>query len=99
MFRLGFTLVILLIPAQPTLAQAAPAEAPSVLTLDAAVTEAQQNNRQIKISNQSVLFANDEILAARTQRYPQFNMQLTGSGLLTPITVNVPKGVFGIVDS
>lgn len=72
-------------------------EPPSLLTLDAAVAEAQQNNRQIKISNQSVLLANDEILAAKTQRYPQFNVQLTGSGLLTAVHVDVPKGVFGLV--
>ncbi|HEY0705063.1 MAG TPA: TolC family protein [Candidatus Acidoferrales bacterium] len=78
--------------------QAAPAAAPAVLTLESAVLEAQQNNRLIKISNQSVLLANDEILAAKTQRYPQFNVQLTASGLLTPISVDFPRGVFGIVD-
>ena len=74
----------------------APASA-EVLTLQQAVAQAQENNRQIKISNQTVLQANDQILAVRTQRYPQFNVQLTGSYLLTPITVNFPQGTFGNV--
>ena len=84
---------------QPGIPVAAQAGAPGVLTLDEAVAEAQQNNRQIKIAFQNVLYSNDSILAAKTQRYPQFNVQLTGSGLLTPISVNVPEGVFGTVDS
>ena len=84
---------------QPGIPAAAQAGAPGVLTLDEAVAEAQQNNRQIKIAFQNVLYSNDSILAAKTQRYPQFNVQLTGSGLLTPISVNVPEGVFGTVDS
>ena len=84
---------------QPGIPAAAHAGAPGVLTLDEAVAEAQQNNRQIKIAFQNVLYSNDSILAAKTQRYPQFNVQLTGSGLLTPISVNVPEGVFGTVDS
>ncbi len=84
---------------QPGIPVAVQAGAPGVLTLDEAVAEAQQNNRQIKIAFQNVLYSNDSILAAKTQRYPQFNVQLTGSGLLTPISVNVPEGVFGTVDS
>ena len=66
-----------------------------ILTLEQAVSIAQENNRQIKISKQGELSANDEILAARTQRYPQFNVQLTGGGLLTPVSVSFPNGVFG----
>ena len=77
------------------LAQSAAAESVEVLTLDKALSEARLNNRQVKISAQSVLFANDQILAARTQRYPQFNVQLMASGILTPISIDVPKGVFG----
>ncbi len=67
------------------------------MTLEQAVAQAQENNRQIKISNQTVMQANDQILAVRTQRYPQFNVQLTGSYLLSPITVNFPQGTFGNV--
>ena len=50
------------------------------------------------MSYQNVLQANDQILAARTQRYPQFNIELTGSSLLTPVTVSYPSGVFGEVN-
>lgn len=70
-----------------------------MLTLDSAIAEAQQNNRLIKISNQNVLFANEEILAARTQRYPHFNVQISGSYLLTAVHVDIPEGVFGKVGS
>ena len=73
------------------------ADAPSVLTLESALAEAQQNNRLIKISNQNVLFANDEILAARTQRYPHFDVNISGSYLLTAVHVHIPEGVFGKV--
>jgi outer membrane protein len=68
------------------------------LTLDQALAIAQANNRQIKIAKQGELYANDQILAARTQRYPQFNVQLTGGGLLTPVTVTFDQGVFGTVN-
>lgn len=103
-FAIIFALLLLTVPR--AFAQIAPADAPAnasaavpaVLTLDAAVSEASQNNRQIKIADQSVLFANDQILAARTQRYPQFNVQLTGSGLLTAINVNIPRGTLGNID-
>lgn len=72
-------------------------ESGSVLTLEEAITEAQHNNRLIKIAAESVLSANDDILAAKTQRYPQFNVQLMASGLLTAVNVNIPEGVFGNV--
>lgn len=68
-----------------------------MLTLENAIAEAQRNNREIKIANQNVLYANDEILAARTQRYPHFNVQISGSYLLTAVHVNIPEGVFGKV--
>jgi outer membrane protein TolC len=89
--------ILLLSMASNASAQNAPADSPPVLTVENAIAEGQQNNRQIKISDQNVLFANDQILAARTQRYPQFNVQLTGSGLLTAIHVDVPKGAFGLI--
>jgi outer membrane protein TolC len=93
--RLFLTAALVLLTAVPSLAQSAAADAPSVLTLKNAIAEAQQNNREIKISNQNVLYANDEILAARTQRYPHFNVQISGSYLLTAVHVHIPKGVFG----
>ena len=93
--RLFFTTALVLLTAVPSLAQSVAADAPSVLTLESAIAEAQQNNREIKISNQNVLYANDEILAARTQRYPHFNVQISGSYLLTAVHVHIPEGVFG----
>ena len=72
---------------------------PEVLTLQQAIATALANNRQIKIFDQNVLISNDEILAARTQRYPHFSIDVTGSGLLTPVTIKFPQGVFGFVDS
>lgn len=69
-----------------------------VLTLEQAISLAKENNRQIKISYQNVLQANDQILATRTLRYPQFSVQLTGSYLLTPISISFPGGIFGNVN-
>ena len=69
-----------------------------ILTLEQSIALAKENNRQIKISYQNVLQTNDQILATRTQRYPQFSAQLTGSYLLTPITVSFPGGIFGDVN-
>ena len=74
---------------------APPAE---TLTLEQALDLAQQNNRQIKNAKQGELSANDQILVARTQRYPQFNVQLTGGALLTPVTVQFPQATFGNVN-
>src|ERR1700751_6435552 len=93
--RLFFTAVLLFLTAARAFAQDAPQDSPAVLTLTAAIAEAQQNNRSIKISIQGVLYANDAILAARTQRYPQFNGQLIGSGLLQAINVNIPQNALG----
>ena len=96
--RLFFTAALLLLTAVRAFAQEAPKDSLDVLTLTAAIAEAQQNNRSIKISIQGVLYANDAILAAKTQRYPQFNVQLIGSGLLQAINVNIPENAFGTVN-
>jgi outer membrane protein TolC len=72
--------------------------ADETLTLDQAIAIAQANNRQIKIAKQGELSANDQILAGRTQRLPQFNVQLTGGGLLSTVGVNYPAGTFGTVN-
>lgn len=69
------------------------------LTLDQAISEAQVNNRLVKASQQSVLFANEQIQAVKTQRYPHFNVQLSGSYLLNTVDINIPAGTFGTVDN
>lgn len=76
-------------------AQEASSPSPATLTLEQAISEAQVNNRLVKISQQSVLFANDQISATKTQRYPHFNVQLTGSYLLSAIHVDIPEGTLG----
>jgi outer membrane protein len=80
-------------------ATAAPSAEAEVLTLQQAIATALANNRQIKIFDQNVLISNDEIQAARTQRYPHFSVDVTGSGLLTPVTIKFPQGVFGFVNT
>ena len=93
----GLSLLFLLtVTSVPALAQESAAEDPT-LTLNQALAIAQESNRQIKIFKQGELSANDQILAARTQRYPQFNVQLTGGALLTPVSVSYSRGVFGNV--
>jgi hypothetical protein len=89
--RLFFTVVFLLFTASYSLAQAAAADSVEVLTLDRAIAESLQNNRLIKISDQSVLYANDEILAARTQRY-----QIGGLGVATFITLLLVPVLYSI---
>jgi len=96
--RLPWLLCAALLPFCFAQAQSTATDSPKVLSLEAAISEAQQNNRLIKSSGQSVMVANDQILAARTQRYPQFNVQLVASGLLTAVDVTVPQGVFGLVN-
>jgi outer membrane protein len=90
----------LLVAGIPAFAQdLAPASSqPDILTLNQAVALAQANNRQLKISYQNVLAANEQILSARAQRYPQFNVELTGSSLLSPVSVEFRKNAFGELD-
>jgi outer membrane protein len=97
MSRPIFSTIFLLVVTAGALAQGASSDTAPVLSLQSAINQAQQHNRLIAIAGQSVLFANDEILAAKTQRYPHFNVQLTGSELLSAIDVHIPKGVFGFV--
>ena len=102
---ISLTIALFLVPSAPLHCQetngtppassASPKSETEVLTLEQAIATALANNRQIKIFDQNVLISNDEILAARTQRYPHFSVDVTGSGLLTPVTIKFPKGAFG----
>jgi len=83
---------------EATPASAAANNPAETLTLEQAVATAQANNRQIKISYQSVLQSNDEILAAKSQRLPQFSFYLLGSQLLTPVSFDFEKGILGQVN-
>jgi hypothetical protein len=95
--RLFFIAALFFSLAGNSVAQTSSPDWSPVLTLESALEQAQRNNRLIAISRQSVLFANDEILAARTQRYPHFNVELRGSSLLTAVDIHIPPGVFGNV--
>ena len=109
--RMSLTIVLFFVSASIRGQEAKPVDTPAsttgtaatptaeVLTLQQALAVALANNRQIKIFDENILISNDEILAARTQRYPHFSVDVTGSGLLTPVTIEFPRGVFGNVGS
>lgn len=101
-FRVFTALAILcgcVIRLDPLYAQEGGSTPMPTLTLDQAISEAQVNNRLVKASQQSVLFANEQIQAVKTQRYPHFNVQLSGSYLLNTVDINIPAGTFGTVDN
>jgi outer membrane protein TolC len=93
------TAAIFLLALMPVVAGAQERAGPAAetLTLEKAVATAQANNRPIKIAYQSVLQANDQILAAKSQRLPQFNLYVLGAELLTPLSFEFQKGILGTV--
>src|SRR5580698_486347 len=72
-----------------------PASAPDLLTIDQAVKIALNNNLYLKIVNLDLDVSKDKIAAAKTRRYPAFNIYAFGSQLLSPISFQVPAGQFG----
>ena len=66
------------------------------LTLDAAVSLAMANNRQLKRTILEVEKAADEVAAMRTERLPHLNLTLFESELLTRLNFQFPAGTFGI---
>lgn len=93
--RTSIAILVLWASAVPLSAQETSTPVPATLTLEQAISEAQVNNRLVKISQQNVFFATDQILATKTQRYPHFNVQLSGSYLLSAIHVDIPEGTLG----
>ena len=75
--------------------QEAPAAAPEQLTIDQAVKLALANNRYLKIVTLDLDISKDKVAAAKTRRYPGFNIYALGSQLLEPISFVVPAGQFG----
>lgn len=75
-------------------AQSPPAD-PDLLTIDQAVKIALANNLYLKIVNLDLDISKDKIAAAKTRRYPAFNIYAFGSQLLSPISFQVPAGQFG----
>jgi len=95
--KISSLVLVFMLGAMGVRAQAQDAMGEEVLTLAQAVSLAQENNRQIKIYKQGELSANDAIRAARTQRYPHFDVQLQGGSLLSPVSLEFNEGVFGKV--
>ena len=88
-----FLVVVISIPAWAQQDSTSPADQ---LTLDAAVSLAMANNRQLKRTILEVEKAADEVAAMRTERLPHFNLTLFESELLTRLNFQFPAGTFGI---
>lgn len=69
--------------------------APEQLTINQAVNIALANNRYLKIVSLDLDISKDKVAAAKTRRYPGFNIYALGSQLLEPISFVVPAGQFG----
>lgn len=95
--RLGACLLSLAIGALTTISAFAQdsAAAPDLLTVDQAVKIALANNLYLKIVNLDLDTSKDKVAAAKTRRYPAFNIYTFGSQLLSPISFQVPAGQFG----
>src|SRR5262245_1197739 len=65
------------------------------LTLDTAVRQALENNRQLQSSVLQVKKADEDIAVARTHRYPVFDVEGQASQLITPVDFAFPQGAFG----
>jgi outer membrane protein len=103
MFRTAAICLLALLPLaaraqEPAGASATAHNSAETLTLEKAVATAQANNRPIKIAYQSVLQADDQILAAKSQRLPQFNLYVLGAELLTPLSFEFQRGILGTVN-
>jgi outer membrane protein len=65
------------------------------LTLDAALTLAVENNRQIQTARLEVDKADASLASTRTRRLPIFETEVTASQLLSPVDFAFPQGAFG----
>ena len=84
-----FLVVVISIPAWAQQDSTSPADQ---LTLDAAVSLAMANNRQLKRTILEVEKAADEVAAMRTERLPHFNLTLFESELLTRSQFPISRG-------
>jgi outer membrane protein TolC len=72
------------------------ASAPTLLTLDEAISLALQHNRLIHSSALDVLKLDDQLASARTQRLPYFSWYTFASQRLTALDFRFERGVFGL---
>ncbi len=66
-----------------------------VLTVEQAIALALEDNRGLQIAQLEAQKANDQVAAARTRRLPQSKFSVLGSQLLSEVSFEFEKGVFG----
>ena len=71
-------------------------EAGALLTLDAALTLATQQNRVLKAERLGADKAEQQLAAFRTQKRPLFDVRATTGSLLAPLDFRFPAGAFGV---
>jgi outer membrane protein TolC len=86
------TVVMILALASPLIAQTSPSP---VLTEDEAVELAKSGNRDVARSALDVSHALAAIREARTNYFPQTNIQITSGSPIEGINLTLPKGVLG----
>ena len=72
------------------------AAAPPVLTLDAAIAMARQQNRPLAAERLEGDKAEQQLAAFRTQMKPRFDVRVTPGTLLFPMDFRFPAGSFGV---
>ena len=91
--KYGFIFAVAI--ALPAAAQRESTHPAGPLSLDAAVSLAMTNNRQVKRTALDVEKARDELAASRTLRLPNFSLYVLESELLTRLNFQFPEGTFG----
>lgn len=79
-------------------AEQAPTGAP-LLSLEAAVRGAEQQNRVLQARRLDVDKATQQLAAVRTQRRPLFDVKMTTGSLVTPLDFRFATGAFGVFPS
>lgn len=67
------------------------------LSLERAIRQAVDNNRQLQTARLQIESAESDLAATRTRRLPAFETQAIGSQLLMPVDFSFPQGAFGTV--
>jgi outer membrane protein TolC len=75
------------------------AESGEVLSLETALSLGLENSRRIRIAAMEIDKAEAQRLAFKTNLYPQTNLYILGSYLLTPMKFHFKQGMFGTYES
>lgn len=68
---------------------------PAVLSLDAAIRTAQQQNRRVQSARLEIDKATEHLATARSHRRPAIHVNATAGSLLAPLTFRFPAAAFG----